>query len=86
MATHPSYPCLGDSKDRGAWRGTVHEVTKSQTRLSILHPPPSSPSFFWFTRLSLNPLPLPLDQDSHSLKLTSLKYCSDLSSAPNMSL
>ena len=31
MATHPSYPCLGDSQDRGAWRGTVHGVTESNT-------------------------------------------------------
>ena len=28
------YPCLEDPKDRGAWRATVHGVTKSQTRLS----------------------------------------------------
>ena len=26
--------CLENSKDRGAWWGTVHGVTKSQTRLS----------------------------------------------------
>ena len=26
--------CLEDPMDRGAWRATVHEVTKSQTRLS----------------------------------------------------
>ena len=25
------YSCLGDSMDRGAWRATVHGVTKSQT-------------------------------------------------------
>ena len=28
------YPCLESSRDRGAWRGTVHGVTKSRTRLS----------------------------------------------------
>ena len=28
------YSCLGNSVDRGAWRATVHGVTKSQTRLS----------------------------------------------------
>ena len=28
------YSCLENSKDRGAWRATVHRVTKSQTRLS----------------------------------------------------
>ena len=28
------YSCLENSTDRGAWRATVHGVTKSQTRLS----------------------------------------------------
>ena len=28
------YSCLKNSMDRGAWRATVHDVTKSQTRLS----------------------------------------------------
>jgi len=28
------YPCLGNPLDRGAWRVTVHAVTKSHTRLS----------------------------------------------------
>ena len=28
------YPCLESSKDRRAWRATVHGVTKSQTWLS----------------------------------------------------
>ena len=28
------YSCLEDSRDRGAWRATVHGVTKSRTRLS----------------------------------------------------
>ena len=27
------YSCLENSMGRGAWRATVHEVTKSQTRL-----------------------------------------------------
>ena len=27
------YSCLENPRDRGAWRATVHEVTKSQTRL-----------------------------------------------------
>ena len=31
------YPCLGNPMDRGAWRATVHGVTKSQTRLSDQH-------------------------------------------------
>ena len=31
------YSCLGNSRDRGAWRATVHIVAKSQTRLSDLH-------------------------------------------------
>ena len=30
------YSCLENSMDRGAWRATVHGVTKSQTRLSNL--------------------------------------------------
>ena len=33
MATH-SCSCLENPMDKGAWRATVHEVTKSQTRLS----------------------------------------------------
>ena len=28
------YPCLENPMDRGAWRATVHGVTKSQTQLS----------------------------------------------------
>ena len=28
------YSCLENPMDRGAWRATVHEVAKSQTRLS----------------------------------------------------
>ena len=28
------YSCLGNPMDGGAWRATVHGVTKSQTRLS----------------------------------------------------
>ena len=32
---HPlQYPCLENSKDRGAWWAIVHRVTKSWTRLS----------------------------------------------------
>ena len=31
----PQYPCLGNPMDTGAWRATVHEVTNSQTRLSM---------------------------------------------------
>ena len=30
----PQYSCLENSTDRGAWRATVHSVTKSQIRLS----------------------------------------------------
>ena len=31
MATHSSqYSCLENSKDRGAWRATVHGVSKSR--------------------------------------------------------
>ena len=28
------YSCLENSMDRGAWRATVHGVTKSQTQLN----------------------------------------------------
>ena len=28
------YSCLENPKDRGAWKATVHGVTKSQTQLS----------------------------------------------------
>ena len=31
------YSRLENSMDRGAWQATVHEVTKSQTRLSDFH-------------------------------------------------
>ena len=30
------YPCLENPMDRGVWRATVHEITKSRTRLSDL--------------------------------------------------
>ena len=30
----PQYSCLENSMDRGAWRVTVHEITKNQTRPS----------------------------------------------------
>ena len=30
------YSCLENPMDRGAWRATVHEVTKSRTELSNL--------------------------------------------------
>ena len=31
------YSCLENPMERGAWRATVHRVTKSRTRLSDLH-------------------------------------------------
>ena len=31
------YTCLGTSMERGAWRATIHGVTKSQTQLSDFH-------------------------------------------------
>ena len=33
------YSCLENPKDRGAWRATVHRVTKSQTGLKCLSTP-----------------------------------------------
>ena len=35
------YSCLESPMDRGAWRATVHEVTKSGTRLEYLGTHPS---------------------------------------------
>ena len=40
MATHSQYSCLENLMDRGAWRATVHGVTKSRKGLSDFH-------FFW---------------------------------------
>ena len=37
------YSCLEYPMDRGAWRATVHRVTKSQTRLSDFHFHPPAP-------------------------------------------
>ena len=31
------YSCLENTMERGAWQATVHEVTKSQTRLKRLN-------------------------------------------------
>ena len=42
MATHSSILALENPMDRGAWRATVHRVTKSRTRLSDF-------TFFTFT-------------------------------------
>ena len=36
MATHSSILAWRIPMDRGAWRATVHEVAKSQTRLIII--------------------------------------------------
>ena len=36
------YSCLENPKDRGAWRATVHRVTKSQTGLKRLSTPEST--------------------------------------------
>ena len=36
-ATHSSVLAWRIPRDRGAWQATVHEVTKSQTRLSDFH-------------------------------------------------
>ena len=36
MVTHSSNFCLENPVDRGAWRATVHRVTKSWTRLQQL--------------------------------------------------
>ena len=41
------YPCLENPLDRGAWRDTVHGVTKSWTRLNNYHRYSSSPQGSW---------------------------------------
>ena len=38
------YSCLKNPRDRGAWRATVHGVTKSRTRLKQLSPHPHQQS------------------------------------------
>ena len=37
------YPCLENPMDRGAWRATVHRVTKSWTPLKQLSPQAQMP-------------------------------------------
>ena len=37
MATPLQYSCLENPMDRGAWQAAVHGVTKSRTRLKLLH-------------------------------------------------
>ena len=34
MATHSKYSCLENPMDRGAWRATVHGVTKGRIQLT----------------------------------------------------
>ena len=34
------YPCLGNPKDRGGWRATVHGITRAGENLAIKSPPP----------------------------------------------
>ena len=41
------YSCLENPTDRGAWRATVHGVTKSQTQLSNLPLHPSDNVYSW---------------------------------------
>ena len=36
MAVQLQYSCLENPMDRGAWRATVHRMSKSQTRLKRL--------------------------------------------------
>ena len=35
------YSCLENPMERGAWRATVHRITKSQTRLGLTQEEPS---------------------------------------------
>ena len=47
------YSCLENTMDRGAWRATVHRVTKSQTQLKQLstHAPLLYSQFFTFRKM-----------------------------------
>ena len=52
------YPCLENSRDRGAWWAIVHGVSKSQTRLERISVPASSGAIrsdSHFQRISLLP-------------------------------
>ena len=49
VATHSSISCLVDPRDRGAWRATVHGVSKSRSWLSN-----QAKQWFLMTVLSLN--------------------------------
>ena len=51
------YSCLGNPMDRGAWRATVHRVTKSQTQLK-----PLSTTVLYFVRSG--PVPILCATDS----------------------
>ena len=42
------YSCLENPMDRGAWRATVHGVTKSQTRLGSYQQQPGIATFYYF--------------------------------------
>ena len=57
------YSCLGNPMDRGAWRATVHGVTKSQTRLKRLSSSSSSSLLYW--RRQWHPTPVLLSGKSH---------------------
>ena len=76
------YSCLENSRDRGAWRATVHGVAKRQTRLSDFH-------FHWDSRLlpegfTLAPSPSSISLDVSLLEKPScpLYLKSQLSSQP----
>ena len=59
------YSCLGNPMDRGAWRATIHGVTKSQTQLKqCTHCSPTSSLSIGFPRQgywSELPFPSPVD-------------------------
>ena len=48
------YSCLGNPMDRGAWRATVHGVTKSWTRPSTRMSIPLCRDHIWFTHPSVD--------------------------------
>ena len=48
------YSCLGNPMDRGAWRATVHGVTKSWTQPSTRMSIPLCRDHIWFTHPSVD--------------------------------
>ena len=69
----PQYSCLENSVDRGAWRVTVHGVSKSRTRLSDkthMHIPVS----IIYCKLTTHYLTKPLSNAISLVGLSTIKF------------